>query len=65
MTVQPTLKRQNTDDSEAQPKSMKRPKPSANNENMKEEDDDSAEENRLAWIQQQLNALQENATQSY
>ncbi|CAF0782936.1 unnamed protein product [Adineta ricciae] len=64
VTVQPTLKRQNTDDNGAQQTSMKRPKPSANSQNVEDDDDDdSAEENRLAWIQQQLNALQENATQ--
>ncbi|CAF0825136.1 unnamed protein product [Adineta ricciae] len=64
VTIQPTLKRQNTDDNEAQQTSLKRSKPSANSQNIEDDDDDdSAEENRLAWIQQQLNALHENATQ--
>ena len=49
-----TLKRQNTDD---EPRSPKKQKKSAS----QDEDEGDEEENRLAWIQQQLNALQEHA----
>jgi hypothetical protein len=52
-----TLKRHNTDDLQASPKRQK------SEEN--EEEDDVAEENREVWIQEQLNALQVKANQSY
>ena len=50
-----TLKRQNTGDLQASPKRQK------SEEN---EEDDAAEENRAAWIQEQLDALQVKAIQS-
>ncbi len=57
-SVKSTLKRQNTDDDPASPKKQKIVM------NKLEPEDDS-EENRLNWIQQQLDALQSNANQSY
>jgi hypothetical protein len=56
--IQPTLKRRNTDDDQI---SLKKRKDTSDSQNI----DDPSEENRAIWIQQQLNALQTNATQSY
>ncbi|CAF1007355.1 unnamed protein product [Adineta steineri] len=66
-----TLKRQNTDDEQI---SYKKQKSSLNKINQEEEEEkdssdnqntgDPSEENRLNWIQQQLDALQANTTQS-
>ncbi len=58
--IQPTLKRRNTDDDDDQI-SLKKRKDTSDSQNV----DDPSEENRAIWIQQQLNALQTNATQSY
>jgi hypothetical protein len=61
ISVKPALKRQNTDEDQILPKKqkivMKKIEP--------EEEEDASEDNRLTWIQQQLNALQSNANQSY
>jgi hypothetical protein len=54
-----TLKRQNTDDVERSAKKQK----SVSDQIESEEEDDAKEENRAAWIQQQLDALQGNANQ--
>jgi hypothetical protein len=51
-----TLKRQNTDDLQ---RSSKRQK------SEEDEEDDTTEGNRATWIQQQLDALQVKANQSY
>ncbi|UJR21062.1 hypothetical protein I4U23_024162 [Adineta vaga] len=60
-TEKPTLKRQNTDDDdEVQQALSKKPKTPTNTL----DDEDSAEENRLVWVLQQLTSLQENANQS-
>ncbi|CAF2410531.1 unnamed protein product [Rotaria sp. Silwood2] len=68
--VKSTLKRQNTEDDKTsfkkQKNSMKKieqqqpEKDASDSQNI----DDSSEENRLSWIQQQLDALQANANQS-
>lgn len=69
--IKATLKRQNTDDEKLSPKKQKTAVTPANEEEKaKETSDDSqtdepAEENRLAWIQEQLNALQEHAQPPY
>jgi hypothetical protein len=53
-----TLKRQNIDDEELLVKKQK-----VVMDKIEQEDDESAEENRLTWIQHQLNALQSSANQ--
>jgi hypothetical protein len=71
--VKRTLKRQNTNDDEISPKKQKVPvnkMEEGEGEERKETLDDesideSFEENRLVWIQQQLDALQANAKSSY
>jgi hypothetical protein len=60
-SVKPTLKRQNTDDDQISLKKQK----VITNKIEPEEEEDASEENRLIWIQQQLDALQANATQPY
>jgi hypothetical protein len=61
-SVKPALKRQNTDDDQILPKKQKMV---MNEIEPEEEEEDASEENRLTWIQQQLDALQSNANQSY
>ena len=58
-----TLKRRNTDDDELLPKHQK--VVMNETESKEEEDDDASEENRLIWIQQQLESLNECQSTSY
>jgi hypothetical protein len=64
LPVKTTLKRQNTNDDDS---SLKKQKVLINKIEQEEEKymDDSSEENRLTWIQQQLDALQATANPSY
>lgn len=60
--VKTTLKRQNTDDDEVSSKKQKAPMNKSDQQI--ETNEDSSEENRAFWIQQQLDALKATANQS-
>ena len=62
--IKATLKRQNTDDEPLSPKKQKTAEKS-NETSDGSQTDEPAEENRLAWIQEQLNALQAHAQPPY
>ena len=63
--IKATLKRQNTDDEKLSPKKQRTTVQQANETSDDSQADEPTEENRLAWIREQLNALQEHAQPPY
>lgn len=62
--VKATLKRQNTDDDDDEVSSKKQKASINKSDQQIETNEDSSEENRAFWIQQQLDALKATANQS-